>query len=91
MKYPNVERDQPRRAAIEVEAKIYEAVESHPRILGFKGSNEHGIMLQRAENDNLQKFITSNAVISLDQRLRWCRQAAEAIEHIHKSMLSTVT
>lgn len=33
--------------------------------------------------------MTNHAVISLDLRLRWCRQAAEATEHIHKTMLST--
>lgn len=84
MKYPNIEGDRQRREAIEIEAKIYEAIGNHPRIIEFKGLNEHGLLLQRARNGNLKDYITSNAVISFGQRLRWCRQAAEAIEHIHK-------
>lgn len=85
MKYPKIEGDRQCREWLEIKAKIYEAVGSHPHILGFKGLNEHGLLLQRAQKDNLQEYITSGAVVSFSRLLASVQFLVEAIAHIHQT------
>ena len=46
-----------------------------PRIIGSKGLTDDGLRLEYAVNGDLNDYITANPGTSLDQRLRWCRQA----------------
>lgn len=69
---------------LQIEAKLFEAIGSHPRIVACNGLTEHGLILQYAPNGNLKEYIACNPTISLNQRLRWCRQAAEAVDYIHQ-------
>jgi serine/threonine protein kinase len=68
--------------SIRVEAKLLEVLGSHPRISPSKGLTEHGLILQRALNGSLNDYIASQPVIPFDRRLRWCKQAAEAVSYI---------
>lgn len=45
---------------------------------------EHGLLLQYAPKGNLNDYVAENPDIPLEQKLRWCKQAAEAVNYIHK-------
>lgn len=81
LKYPRIPGNN---ASIEVEARLLTELGSHPRIVNSYGLKEHGLLLQYAPNGNLCEYITSNRSISLNQKLRWCKQAAEAVNYIHQ-------
>lgn len=69
---------------IQVEARLLEVLGSHPRIIRSHGLTEHGLLLQYASNGNLSDYIAENPNISLEQKLHWCEQAAEAVRYIHE-------
>ncbi|KAE8152355.1 kinase-like protein [Aspergillus avenaceus] len=69
--------------SLEVEAQILDTLGKHPRIIGSKGLNEHGLLLHYLPNGSLYDHVNAHADIPLDQKLRWCRQAAEAVQYIH--------
>jgi serine/threonine protein kinase len=80
LKYPCIPGDC---ESIQIEAQLLEVLGSHPRIIALKGLTENGLILQRASNGSLYDYLTSQSFISLDRRLLWCKQAAEAISYIH--------
>lgn len=80
LKYPSVPGD---RESIHIEAQLLQILGHHPRIISFKGLTEHGLILQRASNGSLSDYMASQSFISLDQRLLWCKQAAESVSYIH--------
>ncbi|KAK3305952.1 kinase-like domain-containing protein [Chaetomium strumarium] len=64
---------------LEAERKMLEAIPPHKNILGFKGSTDAGIYLERAPNGTVAEYILdSGKPLSLQQRLAWCRETAEA-------------
>ncbi|OBT45949.1 serine/threonine protein kinase [Pseudogymnoascus sp. WSF 3629] len=72
------------RSRLELEYEILCKVGKHPRIIGLKRLSTDGLYLERAPNGTLHNFILSNhPTISLQQRLAWCREATEAVVHIH--------
>ncbi|KAJ5159144.1 uncharacterized protein N7500_008795 [Penicillium coprophilum] len=71
------------RGSLEIEAQLLDLLYAHPRIIQSKGLTEHGLLLEFAPNGNLSDYITSDHLITLDQRLHWCQQAAEAVSYIH--------
>ncbi|KAK3695882.1 kinase-like domain-containing protein [Podospora appendiculata] len=69
---------------LEAERKILEAIPPHKNVLGFKGSADAGIYLERAPNGTVAEYIlNSGKPLSLQQRLAWCRETAEAVAWIH--------
>lgn len=80
LKYPSVPSN---RESFRVEAQLLETLGSHPRVVAFKGLTEHGLALQYAPNGNLYNYMTSDPTLSLDKRIYWCKQAAEAVSYIH--------
>ncbi|KAL5350658.1 hypothetical protein ACLOAV_004227 [Pseudogymnoascus australis] len=72
------------RSRLELEYEILCKVGQHPRIIGLKHLSADGSYLERATNGTLHGYILSNhASLSLQQRLAWCREAAEAVAHVH--------
>jgi serine/threonine protein kinase len=69
---------------LQIESQLLDILGNHPRIIGSKGLTDDGLRLEYAVNGDLNSYITANPATSLDQRLRWCRQAAEAVEYLHK-------
>lgn len=69
---------------LRLENQLLKILGSHPRIIGSRGLTDDGLRLEYAVNGDLNAYITANPATSLKQRLRWCRQAAEAVEHIHQ-------
>ncbi|KAK2021450.1 kinase domain-containing protein [Colletotrichum zoysiae] len=76
-----------RAKGFEVERGIYEALGENKLILPFYGCCEfkgrQGLLLAQADS-NLQECLEGLAAVTMAERKRWCRQAAEAIEYIHK-------
>ena len=74
---------------LEAERKILEAIPPHKNVLGFKGSTDAGIYLERAPNGTVAEYILeSGKPLSLQQRLAWCRETAEAVAWIHTQLLT---
>ncbi|EXK76768.1 serine/threonine protein kinase [Fusarium oxysporum f. sp. raphani 54005] len=69
---------------LELEDKILTIVGRHPRVIGHKGLTAAGLYLDRATNGTVLEYLTdSNPGFSLQQRVTWCRQITEAVDHIH--------
>jgi len=80
LKYPHergVETDR-----LQTEYDILNAIGQSPRIIGLKGYTDDGLYLERAVNGDVYDYLKRNAA-SLEQRLQWCRQAAEGVAHTH--------
>ena len=81
LKYPHdrgVETDR-----FHTEYKILTVLGQNPRIIGLKGYTDDGLYLERAVNGDIHEYLTHNLTISLQQRLTWCRQTAEAVAYAH--------
>ena len=85
LKYPHVVGQDLEQQEIEI--KLLEQVCPHPRIIQLKGHSESGIYLERATNGSLADYLLEPdrppSSISTQQRVSWCREAAEAVAHIH--------
>ncbi|RDL37460.1 Uncharacterized protein BP5553_04893 [Venustampulla echinocandica] len=81
LKYPTIPGTT---SNLQVESQLLEILGNHPRIIGSKGLTDDGLLLEYAVNGDLNSYIAANPGTSLDQRLQWCRQAAEAVEYLHK-------
>jgi serine/threonine protein kinase len=70
---------------LEVERKLLEIVGPHPRIISLKSFSDTGLYLERAVNGTLAYYLleSGNPTPSTQQRLSWCREAAEAVAHVH--------
>ncbi|KAJ5934441.1 hypothetical protein N7466_003988 [Penicillium verhagenii] len=81
LKYPCIPGDN---ESIQTEGRLLEVIGSHPRIIAMKGLTEHGLVLQRAPNGSLSDYLATQPGISMDRKLLWCKQAAEAVSFIHE-------
>lgn len=70
---------------LEHEYTILNIVGPHPRIIAQKGFTDAGLYLERAANDTIYKYMAAleHPTPSLQQRIAWCREVAEAVEHVH--------
>ena len=76
------------RSYVEVEARIFDALGSHPHILKYHGKNEHGLILDYAANGSVKQYLEKTPSTPTKQRVTWCRELVEAMVHIHsKSVL----
>lgn len=72
---------------LRIEAKMLDILEHHPRIVQSKGLTEVGLLLEFAPSGNLHEYLTAHPEITLEQRLAWCVQAAEAVDYIHSKRI----
>lgn len=69
---------------LEVEEKILRALGEHPRIVRLHQAHEDGLLLEYVPNGTVGEYLRDTAPeTSLQQRLKWARQAAEAVAYIH--------
>ncbi|KAE8150252.1 kinase-like domain-containing protein [Aspergillus avenaceus] len=71
----------------EVEERLLNILGTHPRIIRYIGISEapRGLLFEEASEGNLQAYIDQhNDTIDPSLRLKWCRQAAEAVQYIHQ-------
>ncbi|KAF2254208.1 kinase-like protein [Trematosphaeria pertusa] len=84
LKYPRIAGEQ--WDTFVIEQRIYKALGSHPRILAFYGLDERGLKLEYATRGTVRNLLRDpNHARSLAcrDRIKLCRQAAEAIAYIH--------
>jgi serine/threonine protein kinase len=84
LKYPRTAEEEWKR--IVIEQRIYNAIGSHPRILACYGLDERGLKLEYASRGTVRDFLRNNSYtpfLTRRDRVRWCRQAAEAIAYVH--------
>ena len=85
LKYPRTIGEEWGRLAIE--KHMYDALGPHPRILACHGLDERGLKLEYAARGTVRDILrNTNHAQSLTsrERIRWCRQAAEAVAYIHR-------
>lgn len=82
LKYVRVPNDGVAKASLDAEARIYEAIGTHQRIIKFKGRQDNGILLEYAPGGSLSEYLLQNNP-SIQQRVKWVRQVCEAITVIH--------
>ncbi|KAF1981943.1 kinase-like protein [Aulographum hederae CBS 113979] len=82
LKYPVVPGEEVER--FEAERQMLEHICPHPHIVQLKGYQDNSLFLERCVNGNLHTYLTeSDTPPSLQQRLSWSRETAEAIAHCH--------
>jgi serine/threonine protein kinase len=84
LKYPRIKEEQGDR--FNIEARIYKALGSHPRILAFYGFDERGLQLEHAKNGTVRDLLRDPSRarhLTTRDRIRLCQQAAEAVAYIH--------
>lgn len=69
---------------LEIEARIYQHLGSHPRVVPFSSWDREQSILRTKymKNGNLKSYINSNQC-STEEKIRWVKQAADAIEVFH--------
>lgn len=82
LKYPHIAT---KREIIAHEAHIYSVLGEHPRILRCHGLNEVGLRLGKAANGTLRDCLKMEH--GLEDKLKWARQLAEAVEYIHSKQV----
>lgn len=80
LKYPRMRKDMKR---VQIEAKMLAVLGPHPRIAQSKGLTDDGLLLEFMPNGNVYDYLSTHPDVSLDRRLAWCVQAAEAVTCIH--------
>lgn len=62
---------------------MYKRLSTHPNILRYYETNEHGLVLEHAPKGDVRGYIRALPGIPMKQRITWCRELCEAIVHIH--------
>ena len=73
------------RSRLETEHQILTVVGKHPRIISCKGFTDVGLYLERARYGTIHWYLTESdySTPTLQQRIVWCRELTEAVEHVH--------
>ncbi|RDA82951.1 hypothetical protein CP532_0863 [Ophiocordyceps camponoti-leonardi (nom. inval.)] len=86
LKYPSCPLDEDDDISrLKQEHLLLAIIGRHPRVIACKGMTENGLLLELVENGNMSKYISESKqpVPSVQQRITWCREIAEAVEHVH--------
>lgn len=84
LKYPRVVGEDWDRLVLE--ARIYKALGRHPRIIACFGIDERGLKLEYAPKGTVRNLLRNShpdGEIPLHTRLKYARQAAEAVAYMH--------
>lgn len=70
---------------LRVEGKLLEIIGPHERIIRLESFSDTGLYLEGAPNGNLASYMLESGqpAPSVEQRLAWCREAAEAVAQTH--------
>ena len=82
LKYPHFPGDEKALATLGLEARILKAIGPHNHVVGFKGLTKDGLLLERAYFGSITEYLEKHNP-GLRQRLKWVRQATEALARVH--------
>lgn len=82
LEYSHFPGDKKALATLGLKARILKEIGPHKHIIGFKGLTEDGLLLERAYFGSIAEYL-ENSTPELWQRLRWARQATEALATVH--------
>ncbi|MCJ1396470.1 hypothetical protein MMC18_009360, partial [Xylographa bjoerkii] len=82
-KYPRLRNDTEATASLDVEARLFEIIGFHARIIGFRGQGNNGLFIEYAPHGSLAQHLLENNP-TIQQRLTWAYQATEAIAVVHQ-------
>lgn len=85
LKYPMDRLDLSARKCLDIEDQILSALGDHKRIVKYLGKMGDGLLFQRAVNGDVRQYMADAkpGTICNELRLKWSRQAAQAVEFIH--------
>lgn len=83
LKYAQNPDDKITKESFDREARIYQIIGPHPRIIGYKGRQGDGILMEFATNGPLGEYLTEHNPPTIQQRLHWVHQLCEAVTYIH--------
>lgn len=72
-----------RRNEFEIEKAIYGRLGAHPRVVKMLDHSDRKLILEYMHNGTLDKYLSSHKATTLETRLRWAAEAAEAVEVLH--------
>lgn len=81
LKYPLVKGEG--MESLAVEKAIYDALGHHERIVRCLGITDDGLKMEFASQGSVTYYLGNHPLLSTELRLRWCRQAAEALAFLH--------
>lgn len=67
----------------ETEAKIYQLLGPHDRLVPMLGHSAEGLRLEYMENGTVKDYLREHEDVSLEQRQRWVREAIEGLDLLH--------
>ena len=68
---------------IEMEAKIYQLIGPHHRLVPMLGYTQPGLLLEYMEDGNVREYLAEHKDVTLKQRLRWAKEAADGLQLLH--------
>ena len=83
LKYSHLPGDKKALATLGLEARMLKQIGPHKHIIGFKGLTEDGLLLERAYFGSIIEYLENNTP-DVWQRIRWARQATEALAVVHQ-------
>lgn len=87
LKYPLDAAPEESRNAVQAEAAILEAVGPNDRIIGYRGQNKDGLLLEYARRGNLYDHVRTCSEMDRSERIRFCREMAEGVNHLHTKLV----
>jgi serine/threonine protein kinase len=79
LKYPHFKG--PSRA-LDVEHAMFRQLGKHPRIIGFKGKHQDGLLLEYAPSGSLESYIREGN-ITKEEKIRFAKEIAEGVAYAH--------
>ncbi len=68
---------------LRAESRIFERLGKHHRIIGFKGENNDGLLLEYAPNGSLGSYLRETQ-LPIKEKIRIARETAEGVAYAHK-------
>ncbi|KAI0867269.1 kinase-like domain-containing protein [Hypoxylon argillaceum] len=71
-------------ANLEIEKRVYQRLGSHPNIIRCLRIEDYGIHLERAEHCSIREYYAEGGTATLEERIKWSRDVANALQYIHE-------
>jgi len=70
---------------LEIEKRVYRRLgDGHPNIIRCLRIEDYGVHLERAAHSSLREYFASGGAATPEERLRWCRDLADAVGFLHQ-------